>query len=345
MKNVQRPITGITLGDPAGIGPEVVVKALAGRHLYDMSRPLLVGDAAVIKQTISLLGLDIEIKSIARIAEADFTPDVIDILDLKNVDTERLEYGKVSKMCGQAAFEAIKMVIELALAKDIDATVTAPINKESLNAAGHHFAGHTEIYSHFTDTADYAMLLIYGDLRVAHVSTHIPLRAVCDHITTHRVFKVIQLADEACRKFGVSEPRIGVAGLNPHSSDGGLFGTEEKDIIMPAIEEARAQGLLVDGPVPSDTLFPKAIGGWYDICVAMYHDQGHIPLKAVGFVWDKKNGCWEIVNGVNITLGLPIIRTSVDHGTAFDVAGKGIASQESMISAIEYAVKLAGGTV
>jgi 4-hydroxythreonine-4-phosphate dehydrogenase len=184
------------------------------------------------------------------------------------------------------------------------------------------------------------MLLIYGDLRVVHVTTHIPIQQVSHKITKTRVLKVIELAYHACQKLCIAHPRIGVAGLNPHASDGGLFGQEEREHIAPAIEAARSAGINAEGPVPSDTLFPKAIGGWFDICVVMYHDQGHIPLKVKGFIWDKENKRWHTVNGVNITLGLPIVRTSVDHGPAFDIAGQGIASPDSMISAIKYAAKL-----
>jgi 4-hydroxythreonine-4-phosphate dehydrogenase len=185
------------------------------------------------------------------------------------------------------------------------------------------------------------MLLVYGDLRVVHVTTHMPLRQVSESITKTRVLNVIKLADDASRKIGICDPRIGVAGLNPHASDGGLFGREEREQIAPAVEAARAAGIQVEGPLPPDTLFPQAIGGIFDVCVAMYHDQGHIPLKMVGFHWDRENARWASVNGINITLGLPIIRTSVDHGTALDIAGKGVASPDSMIHAIEYAAMLA----
>jgi 4-hydroxythreonine-4-phosphate dehydrogenase len=244
-------------------------------------------------------------------------------------------------MAGNAAFESIRKVIELAVSKEIDATVTAPINKESLNLAGHHFSGHTEIYAHFTDTKKYAMLLADESLRVIHATTHVPLRQACDMITEERVYDVIRLLDNACKQFGIQNPRIGVAGLNPHAGDGGLFGTEDEERIAPAVEKAKAEGFNVEGPVPPDTLFSKAIQGKYDGCVAMYHDQGHIPFKLIGFKWNNKTQSMESVKGVNITLGLPIIRTSVDHGTAFEIAGKGIASEDALVIAIEYAVKMA----
>jgi 4-hydroxythreonine-4-phosphate dehydrogenase len=223
----------------------------------------------------------------------------------------------------------------------IDGTVTGPIHKEAINAAGHHFTGHTEIYAHYTNTRDYSMMLVHGNLRVVHVTTHVPLREACDLVKKERILAVIRLAADACRQFGVESPRVGVAGLNPHSSDGGLLGREEATEIEPAIEDARAQGIDADGPVPADTLFSKARGGWYDICVAMYHDQGHIPLKLVGFVWDEAAQKWESVSGVNITLGLPIIRASVDHGTAFGKAGRGTAVPDSLVHAIQYAARMA----
>ncbi|MEI6876602.1 MAG: 4-hydroxythreonine-4-phosphate dehydrogenase PdxA, partial [Spirochaetota bacterium] len=259
----------------------------------------------------------------------------------RDVEVKALVHGKVSAMAGKAAFDAVKKVIEMAMADDVDATVTGPINKEALNLAGYHYSGHTEIYADFTKTKDYTMMLAEGKLRVVHVSTHVSLREACDRVKKDRVFSVIKLAYDAMRAFGIEGPRIGVAGLNPHASDGGLFGWEEKDEISPAIFRARSEGLDVDGPVPPDTLFSKALGGHYDIVVAMYHDQGHIPLKVVGFVWDEISGSWKSVSGVNITLGLPIIRTSVDHGTAFEIAGKGIATEESLVNAIDYAIQLA----
>ena len=336
-----RPLIGITMGDPAGIGPEIAAKALAQEEIYRICRPLIIGDAEVMRQGISIAGLDLCVRSIAQVEEAAFHENGMDVLDLKNVDVAHLEPGRVCASAGNAAFEAIEKVIELALDKRVDATVTGPIHKEALNAAGHKYAGHTEIFAHRTRTRDYAMLLVYGDLRVIHVTTHIPLQQVSGSITKARVLRVIELASTACRTLGIRDPRIGVAGLNPHASDGGLFGREEQDQIAPAIEAARSAGIRVEGPLPPDTLFPQAMGGRFDVCVAMYHDQGHIPLKMVGFRWDRDRGRWESVNGVNITLGLPIIRTSVDHGTAFDIAGKGIASPDSMIHAIEYATRLA----
>ena len=328
------------MGDPAGIGPEVAAKTLAKKEIYDISRPVVIGDANVMRQAVNIAKVKLNLRSISKINEAKFEFSTIDVIDLKNVDMNQLEHGKISAMAGEAAFQSVKKVIELALEKKIDATVTGPIHKEAINLAGHHFAGHTEIYAHFTNTKDYAMLLVSENLRVIHVSTHVPVRQACDLVKRERILKVIHLLQDALEKFGFETPRIGVAGLNPHASDGGLFGLEEEQEIIPAIEAAKAEGLLVEGPLPPDILFPRAKGGCYDGCVAMYHDQGHIPFKYEGFFWNCELGRMETVKGVNITLGIPIIRVSVDHGTAFEIAGQGIANPDSMVLAIEYAAKM-----
>jgi len=348
MKNT-RPFLGITMGDPFGVGPEIAVKALANENVYSLCRPLLIGDVNVFRQAVAFTQLKLKVRSVQSETEADFKPGQIDVLQPQGCCVKELLYGTVSAQAGHAAFTAIEKVIELAMDGTIHAVVTGPINKKAIHSAGYDFPGHTEIFAHYTGTKDYAMLLIYDEdsrfagasLRVVHVTTHVPIREVSQMITQARVLKVIELAHDACQKLGITHPRIGVAGLNPHASDGGLFGREEHEHIVPAIEAARSTGIHVEGPIPPDTLFPKAIGGLFDICVAMYHDQGHIPLKMTGFIWNKGNKRLSSVNGVNITLGLPIVRTSVDHGTAFDIAGRGIASPDSMVSAIEYAVKLA----
>jgi len=337
---ITKPILGITIGDPASIGPEIAVMALNKVSVYEMCNPLLVGDAAVISNALKLSNVDLEINAISDVTNAKYKHGIIDIFDLKNVDISKLKLGKVSEMAGKAAYENVVKVIQLALAGEIDGTVTGPLHKESINRANFHFSGHTEIYAHHTNTKKYAMLLVDDELRVIHVSTHVSLREACDLVKKERIVDVIELLNDACLQFGVSKPRIGIAGLNPHASDGGLFGSEEKDEIIPAIEEATKRGYNVTGPVPPDTLFSKAKAGVFDGCVTMYHDQGHIPFKLNGFIWDKETKKMESVKGVNITLGLPIIRTSVDHGTAFEIAGKGIASPDALILAIEYASKL-----
>jgi 4-hydroxythreonine-4-phosphate dehydrogenase len=293
------------------------------------------------EQGTQVAGVNLKIRAVSQMSEAKFQIGSMDVFDLGNVKLSRLKMGKVSAMAGHAAFEAIRKVIELALDKKVQATVTGPIHKEALNKAGHHFSGHTEIYAHYTHTTRYAMLLVHGSMRVIHVSTHVSLREACDLVKKKRIIEVIYLLDQACKQFGIKIPRIGVAGLNPHASDGGLFGQEEKNEILPAVTETHKKGYHVEGPIPADTLFTKAKGGLYDGCVAMYHDQGHIPFKLEGFTWDPESGKMQSVKGVNITVGLPIIRTSVDHGTAFEIAGKGIASPDALQLAVEYAATMA----
>lgn len=337
-----RKIVGITMGDPASIGPEITLKALAKPEIYEQCRPVVIGDAAVMQAALKIPGMpNVEIRKIDQVEEAKFQQGIIDVLDLNMVALDRLEIGVVSEMAGEASFQYVKKVIELALEDKVDATVTNAFNKEAINLAGHHYSGHTEIYADLTGTKKYTMMLAFENLRVVHVSTHVSLREACDRAKKERILEVIRIADQACRDLGIEKPKIGVAGLNPHSGEGGLFGTEEMEEIIPAIEAAKAEGIIAEGPVPPDSLFSKARGGWYDIVVAMYHDQGHIPLKVIGFVYNHKEQKWDAVEGVNITLGLPIIRSSVDHGTAFDQAWKGLASELSLVNAIHYAIQLA----
>ncbi|CAI3444109.1 4-hydroxythreonine-4-phosphate dehydrogenase PdxA [Enterococcus cecorum] len=333
---------GITLGDPAGIGPEISIKAFAKKDLYERCQPLLVGDACVVEKYLQAHPeLDLKINVVEEPDQGKYVYGTIDLIDLKAVDIDQLAIGEVSAMAGNAAFQYVKKVIELALDKKIDATVTNPLNKEALNLAGHHYAGHTEIYADLTHTDKYTMMLADGNLRVVHVSTHVSLREACDRATKERVLDVIRIADKACKNLGIKNPRVAVAGLNPHCGENGLFGREEIEEINPAVEAAKAEGINAFGSLPADTVFSKANGGMFDIVVAMYHDQGHIPLKLLGFVYDQEKQSWQAVQGVNITLGLPIIRTSVDHGTAFDQAGKWSASELSLENAIDYAIRLA----
>ena len=334
---------GITMGDPASIGPEITILALSDPAVYEACSPIVIGDAAVMDMALDDVGMrgKIRIHAVSDVSEALFTPGTIDVYDMQKVDIMRLERGKVSAMAGEAAFSYVVKVIELAMEGQIDATVTNALNKEAINLAGHHYSGHTEIYADYTHTEHYTMMLAHENMRVVHVSTHVSLREACDRVKKARVLECIRLADDACRQLGIAEPKIGVAGLNPHSGENGLFGREEIDEIIPAIEAARAEGYTVDGPVPPDTVFSKARGGWYDIVVAMYHDQGHIPLKLVGFVYNQALGRWDAVAGVNITLGLPIIRVSVDHGTAFDQVGTGKASPLSLVNSIRIADRMA----
>lgn len=339
---VKRPVIGITMGDPASIGPEITLKALNNPSIYEQAKPLVVGDLGMMYKARETVGLkNLKFHKISQVSEALFEYGTIDVLDMGLVDSEKLELGKVSKEAGEAAFQYVVKVIELANKGKVDATVTNAFNKEAINLAGHHYSGHTEVYAEYTGTKSYTMMLALGDLRVVHVSTHVSLREACDRVKKDRVLEVIRIANDACKQLGIKNPKVGVAGLNPHSGEGGLFGREEIEEIIPAIEAANAEGILAEGPVPPDTVFSKARGGWYDIVVAMYHDQGHIPLKVVGFVYDRDAQVWEAVEGVNITLGLPIIRVSVDHGTSFDQAGTGQANELSLMNSIDYAIRLA----
>ncbi|MFB5065844.1 MAG: 4-hydroxythreonine-4-phosphate dehydrogenase PdxA [Candidatus Wallacebacter cryptica] len=334
---MDRPIIAVSTGDPSGIGPEISISALKHQAIYGACRPFLIGDLAVFRD---LVPEELGLNPVGQIEDMRFEYGTIDLLDLQLL-AEAPPLGRVNAAAGNAAFHYVKRAIELALAGVVDATVTGPINKEAINLAGHEFAGHTEIYAHYTKTKDYAMLLAHEHFRVIHVSTHVSLREACDLVTKERVLKVIKIADRACRQLGIAEPKIAVAGLNPHAGESGMFGREEIEEIIPAVNAAKALGLDVDGPIPPDTVFPKLNGKLYDICVCMYHDQGHIPTKLLGFTWNEQEGKWNSVSGVNITMGLPIIRVSVDHGTAYDIAGRGIASERSLVSAIEYAVQLA----
>ena len=339
----KKPILGITMGDPASIGPEITVKALSDPAIYEKCSPIIIGDAAVMEAAVGIVGKNVKINAVSDVKEAKFEFGTIDVYDMKLVDMDKLECGVVSAMAGNAAFQYVKKVIELAMNHEVDATVTNALNKEAMNLAGHHYSGHTEIYAEYTGTKKYTMMLAHENLRVVHVSTHVSLREACDRVKKDRVLEVIRIADQACKELGIKEPKIGVAGLNPHSGENGMFGREEIEEITPAIEAAKGEGISVDGPVPPDTVFSKARGGWYDIVVAMYHDQGHIPLKVVGFVYNQAEQKWDAVAGVNITLGLPIIRASVDHGTAFDQTGKGVANELSLINAMDYAIRMSEG--
>ena len=335
-----KPIVGITMGDPASIGPEIAVKALLLDKIYDICRPILVGDAGVFNDIVQKLNLQATVNPVQQVADAKFIQGTVDVLDLKNVDLSDLKFGEISAMAGAASFEAVKKVIELALAGEVSATVTGPINKKSINEAGHHFAGHTEIYAHYTGTKKYAMLLVENNMKVIHVSTHVSLRQACDLVKKDRILEVTELLHNGLISLGETNLKIGIAGLNPHAGDSGLFGTEDDEEILPAVEEAKRRGFDVEGPVPADTMFSKAATGYFGGVVAMYHDQGHIPFKLTGFKWNADKQQMDSVKGVNITMGLPIIRTSVDHGTAFEIAGKGVASPDAMVLAIESAVQL-----
>lgn len=336
-----RPIIGITMGDPAGIGPEIAIKALAKKEIYDNCIPVIIGDYEALNDANKFTNLNLNLNEIREISEAKGEFGTADFINMNFLAPGSWEYKKVSALAGKAAFGYVKKGIELALENKIHAVVTGPINKESINLAGYHYSGHTEIFADLTGTKDYAMMLTSESLKVVHVTTHVSMRRACDLVTKDRVYKVINLADEAMKMMGIKKPRIAVAGLNAHSSENGLFGDEESKEIKPAVEKAQQDGIEVDGPVPPDTVFVKALAGQYDVVVAMYHDQGHIPIKLTGFKLDLSTNKYTSMSGVNCTLGLPIIRTSVDHGTAFGKAGEGRANEESMIDAINMAVMMA----
>lgn len=338
-----RPLVGITMGDPVGIGPEIAVKALAHRHVYEACRPVCIADAGVMERALRHTRVDGTIHRVGDVREAIAQPGTIDVFHLEGLNLGAMRLGAVSAAAGHAAFVSVTTAIELAMRGELDAVATGPLHKEALRLAGHDFPGHTEVFAHLTGSPRVTMMLVEGPLRVVHVSTHVSLRRACDAVKRARVLEVIELAHDAAVRLGVARPRIGVAGLNPHASDGGLFGDEERNEIRPAVDDARARGWDVEGPFPPDTFFPRAVTGVYDVCVAMYHDQGHIPVKLRGFHYDGDRESWSTVSGINITLGLPIIRTSVDHGTAFELAGTGRASEQSMLDAIAYAARLAEG--
>lgn len=339
----ERPILAVTMGDPAGIGAEIAVKALSDPNTYSVCRPIIIGDLDYVADATRITHSQMDLNKISEPENAKFEYGTINVLDLDNIGLGEAEYGKVSGKAGHAAYEYIECGIRLALANRVGAVVTGPIHKEALNLGGHHYSGHTEIFADLTSTKDYAMMLADGDFRVVHVSTHVSLREACDRVKKDRVAVVIRLTHAALKQLGIKNPRIAVSGLNPHSGEGGMFGIEEIDEILPAIEAVKAEGINVDGPIPPDTMFAKARGGQYDGAVAMYHDQGHIPMKTAGFTLDAATGKWTAVSGVNVTLGLPIIRVSVDHGTAFGKAGKGRANPESLIQATNLAAQFAVG--
>jgi 4-hydroxythreonine-4-phosphate dehydrogenase len=332
----------ITLGDPAGIGPEIIAKALADPETYRLCNPVVVGDGHAMQMGIKVARTKLKINIIEKLEQAKYSYGTIDLIDLNNIDPTRIKMGEPAAMTGAASAQYVIHAADLALNGAVDAIVTAPLNKEAMHMGGYHYPGHTELLAEKSGTSNYAMMLTTGKLRVVHATTHIPLREITNHLTTERIYTTIQIAQKACFSLGIENPCIAVAGLNPHSGDGGLFGDEEERIITPAIEKAKKEGINVEGPIPPDTVFGKAAGGQYDTVVALYHDQGHIPVKLLSMKYDMGTGKWRSVSGVNITLGLKFIRTSVDHGTAYGKAGRkeGTANPESLKEAIQYAVQM-----
>jgi 4-hydroxythreonine-4-phosphate dehydrogenase len=331
MAHAQLPLLAITMGDPAGIGPEILLKALRHAEIYARCRPLVLGDKRILDRAAAWLGdLAPTYDIVDDPAAGAYAQGRVALLDMGNAAPDACPPGRIAAAAGRAAVEYVFRACDLALAGSIDAIVTAPLNKEAMNLAGFHYAGHTELLAERCQAERISMLLTGPKLRVVHVSTHVALEEAIRRVTSARVGQVIDLAQESCRALGIAAPRIAVAGLNPHASEGGLFGDQEQREILPAVRAARERGLNVSDPQPPDTVFLRAVKGEFDIVVAMYHDQGHIPMKLLAFD-----------SGVNVSIGLPIIRTSVDHGTAFDIAGTGVASEESLLAAIDVAVQMA----
>ncbi|MBU1713521.1 MAG: 4-hydroxythreonine-4-phosphate dehydrogenase PdxA [Proteobacteria bacterium] len=326
MKN-NRPVIGITSGDPAGIGPEIILSALSDSGLYQLCKPLVVGDIGVLAAAKKCTGSSINLKSVSTPSEGSYNPGSIDILSLSRLTFNETSWGNPTVQTGKAMVEYVIAATDMAINKEIAAVVTCPINKKAMNMAGFHYNGHTELIAERTGTKDFVMMLAGDRLRVSLVTIHIPLSRVSKSISTENISKTIRITGNGLyERFGIDSPLIAVAGLNPHAGESGIFGDEEERIIRPAVEISAKEGYNVSGPYPPDTIFYNALKGDYDAVVCMYHDQGLIPFKIIHFT-----------DGVNTTLGIPIIRTSVDHGTAYDIAGKGKADPGSLIAAIKMA--------
>ena len=327
---MEKPIIAVTMGDPAGIGPEIVAKSVADKATFDVARCIVIGDKKVMEKAIEIVGADLKVNVVDSPADGDYSYGVLNMIDLDNIDKSRFEYGNINAMCGQAAFDYIKKSIEITMDKQADAVATTPINKESLHAAEVDFIGHTEIFGALTGTDDPLTMFETNGLRVFFLTRHKSLRDMLDDIKKDRIIDYVERCTDALRRLGVKEGTMAVAGLNPHSGEHGLFGWEEVKEIAPAVEELKERGFNVAGPVPADSVFHQAVQGRFNSVLSLYHDQGHIATKTLDF--DRT---------ISITNGMPILRTSVDHGTAFDIAGKGIAGAVSMEEAIRLAAKYA----
>lgn len=323
------PLIAVTMGDPAGIGPEIVAKTFAEPDFTERNRAIVIGDRKILERAVELLNTELEVNTISSPEEGRFEPGVVDLIPASELP-EDLPFGELDGRAGAAAFEYVKLATELAQEGEVAAIATAPLNKEAMHEGGHVYPGHTEILAELTDTKDYAMMLVAEDLRVVHVSTHVALIEAIERVQPERELAVIRLARDALLKLGISEPKIAVAGLNPHAGENGLFGDEDAERIKPAVEQAIEEGIDASGPWAADTVFSRARGGEFDMVVVQYHDQGHVPIKLLGFE-----------SGVNVTVGLPFFRTSVDHGTAFDIAGTGKADHVSLQAALDLARVLA----
>ena len=329
---MEKPAIAITMGDPCGIGPEVVVKALADPRVYASCRPMVIGNTYAMWQAVKATGLPLAINETDDPTVAGNDPATVDVVDIHNLNPEDITVGQISVPCGKAAMEWVTKAGELALAGIVDGIATAPLNKEAAAMAGYESIGHTELLQELSGARIVPTMLMAKNLRVVHLTTHRSLRVACDYVKQDRILDFLQLTHDSFVKWGFPNPRLAAAGLNPHNSDGGLLGNEEADEIAPAVAAARERGIDAVGPIPADSVFHQAIQGRYDAVLAMFHDQGHIPVKVYGFE-----------ESVTANLGLPFVRTSVDHGTAFDIAGQGIAQHVSMLESIRLAVELARG--
>ena len=323
----KKAIIAVPMGDPAGIGPEITVKSFLNQDILNESNIVVVGDRNVIERALEITNVELNVNVIESVKDAKFETDTIDLIDMENVNMDEFEFGEIQAQCGQAAFDYIEKAIDLAMKNEVDALATTPINKESLYAAKVPFIGHTEMLEELTNSHDPLTMFQVLDLRIFFLTRHLSLKDAIDQMTKERVRDYVERSHDALIKLGVENPKLAVAGLNPHSGENGLFGMEEVDEITPGIEWAKKDGYDVTGPVPADSVFFQALNGKYDAVISLYHDQGHIAAKMTDFH-----------KTISITNGLPFLRSSVDHGTAFDIAGKNIASSESM----EEAIKLAG---
>ncbi len=328
----ERACLAVTIGDPAGIGPEIVVKALARAEIVELARPVVIGDLGVLREAAEITGADVKLRPVSAEEMPDEDPAVIDVVDLANCDIRAVGRSHISAAGGRAAHDYLEVAAKLALGGRVAGIVTAPLNKAALALAGWSGVGHTELLAGFCDISPgaVAMMLASDRLRIVHLSTHVSLRRAIEMVETSRIARMARLGGAATEEILGRQPRIAIAGLNPHAGEGGLFGTEDDAEIAPAVELLRSEGWDVTGPVPPDTVFMRALSGQFDLVVAMYHDQGHIPSKLVG-----------LTDTVNVTLGLPIIRTSVDHGTAFDIAGTGAADEANLVLAYRVAAQMA----
>ncbi len=332
MAEQRKPVVAVTMGDPCGIGPEVIAKALSSPDVYETCRPLIIGNGWCMERALELVGSGLKLHHTTGLLEPNGAAGMVDLLDPGNLNAEDVTVGQISPTCGKAAMEWVATAAQLAMDGQVDAIATAPVNKEAASLGGYSAIGHTELFQEVAGSPTVATMLMSGNLRVVHLTTHRSLRRALDYVTKDRIFSFLQLTHDTFGSWGMPNPRIGVAALNPHGSDNGLLGHEENEEIGPAVEAARDAGVDVTGPVPADSVFHQAISGRYDVVLAMFHDQGHIPVKVHGFE-----------RSITANLGLPFIRTSVDHGTAFDIAGRGVADHLSMMEAIKLAQTFARG--